>query len=170
MPIFDHKNRQFMMNFPSKEDRERWRGIAKKHRLPFATWIYNYVELHLKQDEEADKIKLPREIDEVRKENHRLHEELREKTLLLERQGAELYKQQYSGFAEVDSEEADKYDTALVELLRRGRTVDGREILEALQIPPQDGQAMRLVYNQLEELRRFGFVKETANGWRWNKK
>lgn len=143
--------------------------MAKAAKLPFCTWIYDFVEHHLREQNEASKIKIPREMDELHKEVRFLREELRERSALLESREAELYKLKHGGFATVDSEKAKEYDAELVELLHRGRTVDGREILKFLKISPQDGEAMRLVYNQLEELKRFGLIKETANGWRWVK-
>jgi hypothetical protein len=53
--------------------------------------------------------------------------------------------------------------------LRRGKALEGYSILKELGIDPTDTQAVKLIDNQLESLRRFGLVEETANGWRWIK-
>lgn len=67
----------------------------------------------------------------------------------------------------VDSEGANEYDSELVVILRRGGIIDTRELLTGLGIDPRNSQAVRLVSNQLEGLRRFGLVIETHNGWKW---
>ena len=63
--------------------------------------------------------------------------------------------------------EAQTYDTRLVGMLRQGKTIDSYRILISLGIDPGDSDAVKMVKNQLEELRRFNLVKETPAGWRW---
>jgi hypothetical protein len=41
--------------------------------------------------------------------------------------------------------------------------------LKELGIDPGETEAVKLINNQLESLRRFGLVEETANGWWWIK-
>jgi len=53
--------------------------------------------------------------------------------------------------------------------LRRGKALEGYSILKELGIDPADTEAVKLVNNQLDSLRRFGLVEETASGWRWIK-
>jgi len=59
------------------------------------------------------------------------------------------------------------YDRALVDMLKRGKVLDSQEMLGGLGIDPRDSQAVKLVSNQLEELKRFGLIKESPHGWRW---
>jgi len=49
-------------------------------------------------------------------------------------------------------------------MLKRGKILDSQEILSGLGINPQDSQAVKLVSNQLEELKRFGLVSESIHG------
>ncbi len=54
----------------------------------------------------------------------------------------------------------------------RGAKMDEKvdaDFLSMLAEEGYDSDAVRLISNQLEELRRFGLVKETANGFRWIK-
>ena len=51
---------------------------------------------------------------------------------------------------------------------RMNEKVDA-DFLSMLAEEGYDSDAVRLISNQLEELRRFGLVKETANGWRRRK-
>jgi len=96
-----------------------------------------------------------------------LKKDNQEKALLLEHYETELFKAKNKAYLQVDSDEAEEYDARLVELLRKGKTVDSYRILTSLAIDPSDSEAVKIVKNQLEELRRFCLVKETPAGWRW---
>jgi hypothetical protein len=52
-------------------------------------------------------------------------------------------------------------------MLKRGKVLDSQEIFGSLGIDPRDTQAVKLVSNQLEELKRFGLIRESPHGWRW---
>ena len=62
-----------------------------------------------------------------------------------------------------------RHDEDLIKTLRRKKPLDGYAILSELGIDPRDTEAVKLVNNQLESLRRFGLIEETAEGWRWIK-
>jgi hypothetical protein len=62
-----------------------------------------------------------------------------------------------------------RHDQELINVLKRGKALEGYTILKELSIDPGETEAVKLVNNQLESLRRFGLVEETANGWRWIK-
>jgi hypothetical protein len=168
MPRKDQYSITFYFSTPEEE--QEWSEEANRYCMPVSNYLRKMVEIgRTTQASEEEKLITPNETDALQREAAFLRKELREKSVLLESREAELYKLKHGGFSIIDSEKAKEYDSALVELLKRGRTVDGRQILQVLKIPPQDGEAMRLVYNQLEELRRFGLIKETPNGWRWIK-
>lgn len=54
-------------------------------------------------------------------------------------------------------------------ILKNSKVITDYDILKSLKIDPSDSIAVKLVSNQLEELKRFGIIKETNNGWRWIK-
>jgi len=62
-----------------------------------------------------------------------------------------------------------RHDQELINILKRGKALEGYSILKEFAIDPGETEAVRLVNNQLESLRRFGLVKETAKGWMWIK-
>ena len=109
-----------------------------------------------------------RELDKLKVENQKLREELRLKTKIWEKYETDLYKLRYENFSDLDSFAGVRCgDEELVAILRRGKTIDGNAILKELQIDSRDSEAVKLVSHQLEDLRRYGLVKETSNGWRW---
>ena len=100
----------------------------------------------------------------------KLHSELKMKTLLLEKLEADVYKGRYASFQEAQMGEGTRrHDEELIKILRRGKAIEGYSILKQLGIDPGDTEAVKLVNNQLDSLRRFGLVEETASGWRWIK-
>jgi hypothetical protein len=80
---------------------------------------------------------------------------------------AEVYEQLFADFEHVDAPGMHSYDRALVDMLKRGKVLDSQEILGGLGIDPRDSQAVKLVSNQLEELKRFGLIRESPHGWQW---
>lgn len=91
------------------------------------------------------------------------------KSVLLERYETELYKLRHSGFAEVNHPGHRAHNPALLDLLKEGRALEGHAILKALGIDPKDAEAVKMIRNELEDLRGYGLVEETVNGWRWIK-
>jgi hypothetical protein len=93
---------------------------------------------------------------------------LKLKTLVLDKYEAELYKLRYDAFSKPeDFDGVRRHDEELIAILKRGRTLDGYEILRELGIDPKDSGAVKIVSNQLENLRRFGLADETPHGWKW---
>ena len=92
------------------------------------------------------------------------------KNMLLEKLEGEVYKTRYESFKEIElSEGSRRHDIELIKILRHGKAIEGYAILKELSIDPRDTEAVKLVNNQLESLRRFGLVEEDADGWRWIK-
>ena len=111
---------------------------------------------------------LAKELAQLREENRKLRDELKLKTLVLDKYEAKLYKLRYDAFSKPEEfNGVRKHDVELVAILKRGRTLDGYEILKELGIDPKDSEAVKVVSNQLENLRRFGLVDETLTGWKW---
>jgi len=128
------------------------------------------VEAFRAAKDETPRSDMVRELAEAKEENQKLRSELKMKTLLLEKLEAELYKARYANFQEVEMGEGTRrHDQELINVLKRGKALEGYTILKELSIDPGETEAVKLVNNQLESLRRFGLVEETANGWRWIK-
>ena len=108
-----------------------------------------------------------RELAELKGGTQKLRNELKMKTLLLEKLEADLYKSRYASFQEVEmGEETRRHDQELINVLKLGKALDGYSILKKLAIDPNETETVKLVNNQLESLRRFGLAEETDKGWR----
>jgi hypothetical protein len=167
MTLPKYNDRRFELYFPSAEDLKRWKSIAEAAKMPFAKWIYETVEQHLASKEIGPRPDQLKELSELKEEVQQLRAMIRTKDSLLQKLETDLYKSKFAGFEEADGEGLFSYDVQLIEVLKRGKTIEGYSILRELGIDPKDSQVIRLLKNQLEELRKFGLITETANGWRW---
>jgi len=154
--------------FPSKSDKERWEEAAKEKGMTLSKFIYGTVEAALCEKNEASRFELVQDLSEAKEEVQKLRSELKMKNLLLEKFEVDAYKARYASFAEVNMAEGERrHDEELISILKRKKTLDGNAILKELGIDPRESESVKLVGNQLESLRRFGLIKETAGGWRW---
>ncbi|HWQ20954.1 MAG TPA: hypothetical protein VN455_14330, partial [Methanotrichaceae archaeon] len=120
--------------FPSEKDRERWEALAKDAGIPFSKWIYDMVELHLNSGQASPRAQAIKEVAELKKLLEDLRNELRMKSVLLERCETELYKLRHSEFADINSPGLRAHNSSLLDLLKRGRPLEGHAILKALGI------------------------------------
>jgi hypothetical protein len=158
---------QFLIYPPSKEKLEEWRVESKNFGTSLNNYIIEMIERGRRSDEGTSRAEISKELSDYKGENRKLREEIKLKSLLLERQETELYKLRFQSFGNVEDAGTRAMDAELVKLLKRGRILSGHEILNELNIDPRDSDAVKLVKNQLEALQRYGLAKETQRGWQW---
>ena len=164
------KTRYVDVYLPSENVKLQWEEDAKKAGLPVSRFVFEAVEAFRAGREETPRSDLIRDLAAVKEESQKLRSELKMKDMLLEKLEGEVYKARYDSFREVEMGEGTRrHDEDLINVLKRGKAVEGYAILKELGIDPRDTEVVRLVNNQIESLRRFGLVEETANGWRWIK-
>ena len=164
------KARYVDVYLPSEEAKHEWEEEAKKAGLPLSKFVFAAVEAFRAAKDETPRSDMVKELAEFKEETQKLRSELKMKTLLLEKLEADVYKAHYANFQEVQiGEGTRRHDEELIKVLRRGKALEGYSILAELGIDPGETEAVKLVNNQLESLRRFGLVEETASGWRWIK-
>ena len=162
------KSRYVDVYLPSQEAKREWEEEAKEAGLPMSKFVFEAVEAFRTAKKETPKFEIVKELAEAKEDVQKLRSELKMKTLLLEKLEADLYKARYANFQEAQMEEGTRrHDAELIKILRRGKALEGYSILKELGIDPADTVAVKLVNNQLDSLRRFGLVEETANGWKW---
>ena len=164
------KARYVDVYLPSEAAKQEWEEEAKKAGLPMSKFIFEAVESFRAAKAETPKFEIVKELADAKEEAQKLRGELKMKTLLLEKLEADVYKARYASFQEVQMGEGTRsHDEELIKILRRGKALEGYSILKELGIDPADTETVKLVNNQLDSLRRFGLVEETASGWRWIK-
>jgi hypothetical protein len=162
------KGRYIDVYLPSENVKLQWEEDAKKAGLPLSRFVFEAVEAFRAGREETPRSDLIRDLAEAKEEAQKLRSELKMKDMLLEKLEGEVYKARYDSFREVEiGTGTRRHDEDLIKVLKRGKAVEGYALLKELGIDPRDTEVVRLVNNQIESLRRFGLVEETANGWRW---
>ncbi|MFZ3148642.1 MAG: hypothetical protein WA137_06330 [Methanothrix sp.] len=167
MPRKDQMDKTTSFYFPSKEILDEWRDAAEGYGSSLNNYIFEMAERGRHSEEGSSRPDLVRENSDLKTLNRKLEDEIKLLKINIEQSQAENYKLRYAGFANIDADDPREYDAALVTMLKRGRVLDSQEILSGLGIDPRDSRAMKLIANQLDELKRFGLVRETHNGWRW---
>jgi hypothetical protein len=164
------KARYIDVYLPSEEAKREWEEEAKKAGLPLSKFAFEAVEAFRAAKDDTPRHEMVKELAEAKEEVQKLRSELKMKNLLLEKLESDVYKARYANFQEVQMGDGTRrHDEELIKVLKRGKAMEGYAILNDLGINPSDTEAVKLVNNQLESLRRFGLVEETANGWRWVK-
>ena len=164
------KARYISVYLDSEAAKHEWEEEAKKAGIPLSKFVFEAVEAFRAAKDETPRHEMVKELAEAKEEVQKLRSELKMKTMLLEKLEADVYKARYASFQEVHMAEGTRsHDQELIKVLQRGKALDGYSILKELGIDPGETEAVKLVNNQLESLRRFGLVEETANGWRWIK-
>ena len=164
------KARYVDVYLPSENAKLEWEVEAKKAGLPMSKFVFEAVEAFRAAKDETPRSDMVRELAEAKEETQKLLSELKMKTLLLEKLDADVYKARYANFQEVEMGEGTRrHDQELINVLKRGKALEGYTILKDLRIDPGETEAVKLVNNQLESLQRFGLVRETAQGWMWIK-
>ena len=162
------KARYVDVYLPSEEVKREWEEEAKRAGLPMSKFVFVAVEAFRAAKDETPRHEMVIELAGAKEEVQKLRSELKMKNLLLEKLEADVYKARYASFHEVEMAEGTRrHDQELINILKRGKALEGYSILKELAIDPGETEAVKLVNNQLESLRRFGLVEETANGWRW---
>ena len=161
----DYRGRSTTVYADSNEEKAEWRQAAEASGCSISKYILEKMRKALSPDQDHPRPDLSRELAEVKAENRDLKREVLQQADLIGKYESELYKLRHAAFSELDIEGAREHD--LMALLREGRTINAYDLQKLLRIDPGDSEAMRLVSNQLEALRRFGLVKETTGGWRW---
>ena len=165
MPRSKYAGRMATLYFRSEEELKVFAEAAQASGCSLSTYILETVGKAQAEAASKPPADLSRDVEDMKTEIRTLRKESREKELLLEHYETELFKLRNQAFSVAGSEGKRTYD--VIPILKRGQTVSSYKLLQELGVDPEDAEAVRLISNQLEELRRFGLLKETANGWRW---
>lgn len=165
------KQRSIYVYLPSMEMVEDWKTRAKKSSTSISQFVIEHVTNSLRQEEgeegyrpRADLIQQLREKDENIQKLTRENEILR---LALERVENELRRHRAEPFLDDQFRGIRGYDRRLVELLKKGESIDSDHLLHLLRIDPRDTFLVKAISRQLENLEVYGVVEKTRRGWRW---
>lgn len=162
------KSRYVWLYLPSKADKERWQAEADKVHSPLSNFCISIIEERLAEEEVfKPRREMAREMDALKAENKALRDDLRQKSIVIERYEGELKKFRSQSFTNDDYAGVRRYNKEIVDLLKSRGQADSYKILEALGIDPRESELVKAVSRQLEELEGFGFIKSDGRSWKW---
>lgn len=153
---------------PSREHKEQWTKIAAKAHTPLSKFIIEIVDSFIDENAEfKPRGEMAKDMESLKVENKSLRDDLRQKTIVLERYEAELKKYRSQSFLNEDYKGVRQYSKEIVELFKAKGFIDSYRLLEELGIDPRESDLVKAVSKQLEELEAYGMVKPEKKGWRW---
>ena len=141
--------------------------MAAQAQTPLSKFIIEIVESTLAEEEFRPRRELTRELDEMRKEIKALRDDVRQKSIVIERYESELKRLRSEFFVDISFEGSRKYSKELIEILKNRGSIDSSKLLEYLDIDPMDSDLVKAVSNQLEAFESYGLIETTPKGWRW---
>ena len=85
----------------------------------------------------------------------------------LEKKETEIFKLRHKAFLEQDISGMINFSEPLIDLIQQDKIWTEEDLLKELHIDSKDGDAVRIIDRQLEELAKFGVVKREPDGWKW---
>jgi hypothetical protein len=162
------KSRYVYVYLPSADDKKRWDDLASEAGVPLSKFVIEIVENALAEESDIKpRSELVKQLGSLRDEIRKLQEELKLKTIVLEKYENELKRYRSAAFLEYDFEGARKYSKDLIKILKRGDLVDNYRLLEELGIDPRDANLVKAVSTELESLEAYGLITSSPRGWRW---
>jgi hypothetical protein len=153
---------------PSREHKEQWAKIAAKAHTPLSKFIIETVDSVIDENAEfKPRGEMAKDMESLKAENKALRDDVRQKTIVLERYEAELKKYRSQSFLDEDYRGIRRYSKEIVELLKTRGSIDSYRLLEDLGIDPKESDLVKAVSNQLEELEAYGMIKPDGKGWQW---
>jgi hypothetical protein len=165
--VMPDKTRYVYVYLPSVEDKHRWEKFAEDAGVPLSKFVIESVEDSLAESEFRPRAEMTKEIGKLRADNKQLRDELKLKTIVLDKYETELKRHRSEAFLEDKFEGVRKYNKEIVAILKRKNMVDSHSLLEELGIDPKESDLVKAVSNQLEDLEIYGLVASTPRGWRW---
>jgi hypothetical protein len=165
--VMPDKTRYVYVYLPSAEDKHRWEKLAEDAGVPLSKFVIEAVEVSLAESEFRPRAEMTKEMGKLRADNKQLRDELKLKTIVLEKYETELKRYRSEAFLEDKFEGVRKYNKEIIAILKRGAVVDSHSLLEQLGIDPKESDLVKAVSKRLEDVEMYGLVTSTHRGWRW---
>lgn len=162
------KARYSYIYHPSRPHKERWEKAAAKAHSPLTKFVIEIVDSYLDETAEFNPKELAREVEALRKENHALRDDLRQKSVLVQRYEADLRRYRSAPWVQDSFTGYRMLNEDLVSILRNRGWVDGPALLNELGITQDEADLASAVEIQLNSLQAFGVIKKDGSGWRWS--
>jgi hypothetical protein len=167
------KRRAIYVYLPSLEMVEDWKLRAEKSGISISKFVVERVEDSISREagEEGylNRLELIKRLNDSEEEIKELRKENRLLKKLVDNLDNELKRYRAKPFLDEDFRGVRRFDKELIDLLRKGYSLTGDEILSHLNIDHGDADLVKVVNRQLEVLEGYGLVEYVGRGWKWKK-
>jgi hypothetical protein len=165
------KKRAIYVYLPSIEMVEDWKQRVAQANTSISKFVIEKVEDSIRRDEgeagSQTRLELINHLSKTEDEVTELRSENRLLRQLVNNLDNELKRFRAMPFLDDEFQGVRRFDKELIDLLRRGETYTGNELLTALNINPSDTDLIKAVNKQLEVLESYGLVEYLGRGWKW---
>ena len=165
------KQRLIYLYLPSKKQRDKWKELAEIANVPLTKFIIEHVGNSINQEQMEDtyhsRAELQEEIEKLLDENKKLIKKIKMSNSLIDRLEEELRGYRVKPFLEKEFMGYRKHEKDLTDLLRSQGEIRKESILNLLGINPMDTEIVNGVNKQLNNLERYGLIKDIGGKWRW---
>lgn len=164
------KERAIYVYLPSLGMVKEWKELAKKAGVSISKFVIEHVENSLRQEEEnhfTPRSELIEKIRELREENKELKKRNKMLDTVIDRLEDELRTYRVKPFLEEEFSGIRKYEKDLINLFKERKEVRKDELLELLEVNPMNGEVVKGINKQIENLEKYGLIKDTGRGWKW---
>ena len=165
------KKRSIYVYLPSEKMVDDWKNGADKAGVSISKFVMDRVEDSIRKEEGEEgylsRLEIIKKLSKSEEELKKLRQDKRLLRKLVDNQDTELKRYKAKPFLEEDFKGLKKFDKELINLLRKGGSYSGEDILDPLNIKPSDTDLVKAVNKQLEVLEDYGLVEYAGRGWKW---
>ncbi len=152
----------------SVEDKQRYQALADESKAPLSKFLLGVIEDALAaRDNEQTGPTVVKELQTLREENMKLREDLKLRTMLIDKLQNENERFKAALWTDEAHEGFRGYDLNLIDTLKNRSPIQPGRLFEALEIEPGDTDRIEATSRQLEALETHGIVKLGPRGWVW---
>ena len=163
--------RSMHIYLPTQEMKDHWANLADSRRQSFSKFVIEQVTNSLNHENEnpsiETRIQLIQDKKELQEENKELLKRIKQLDNLCERQEKEIRTHNIQPFLQDDFNGIRKYEEDLIRLFKTCSEVRKEDIYRRLNINPMDKDATTAIQNQIDNLERYGLLKDIGGKWRW---
>lgn len=165
------KQRSIYIYLPSIEMVTDWKDRVKKSSKSISKFVIERVEDSIRREEGEENYlsrpELLKQLNTTKEELKTLKNENRLLKRLVDNLDKELKRYRVEPFLEEDYRGVRRFDRELINLLRKGGSYTGEEILDHFNINPSEIDLIKGINKQLEILENYDLVKYDLRRWKW---
>jgi len=165
------KERLIYVYLPDENMVEHWKKKAHDAKMSLSKFVMEQVEGGIqREDDFVPRMELLKKINQLEEENERLQKDNQRLGIVVDKLQDDLQVYRLQPFMDDKDKDVRKHEKDLTELFRKKGFVKMDDLWRELKINPKHPDVMKAISRELENLERYGVIKKTYEGWRWQKK